>query len=137
MTTYVGRDVTIKIGGTAVTKVQELSFEIDNGQIDVREVGSDTVEEFKWTKIAVTGSMTIRPESTGTYSLQALFNYVLPSNALPTSQPTDAITLEYGTGPDFTLSLTAVSFGTLSSSVAIEDPIEFELPFTGITASVA
>lgn len=137
MTTYVGRDVTINIGGTPVTKVQELSFEIDNGQIDVRQVSTDTVEEFKWTKIAVSGTMTIRPESTGTYSVQALFNYVLPSNALPTAQPTDAITLEYGTGPDFTLSLTAVSWGTLSSSVAIEDPVEFELPFTGITATVA
>lgn len=137
MTTYTGKDVTIKLGAVLVTKLQEFSFEIDNGQIDVRQISTAIVEEFAWTKIGVTGSMTIRPESTGTYSVSALMALVLPSNALPTSQPTDDITIEYGTGPDFTATLDAVSFGSVSCSIGIEEPVEFEIPYTAKSFAIA
>jgi len=63
MTTYVGKDVDIFLGSNQVLYAQELSFEIDNGQLDVREISSDTVKEFVWTKIAVSGSLKIRSYS--------------------------------------------------------------------------
>jgi len=137
MTTYTGKDVTIKLGGTTITKLQEFSFEVDNGQIDVKEISSAIVAEFAWTKIATSGSMTIRPESTGTYSVSALMALVLPSNALPTTQPTDDITIEYGATPDFTATLTAVSFGSVSCSIGIEEPVDFEIPYTAKTFTIA
>lgn len=137
MTTYVGKDVVINIGGTPITRIQEFSFEIDNGQIDVREVGKSTIQEFNWTKQAVTGSMTIRPTSSGTYSISALMGYVLPSNALPTTQPTDDFTIEYGTTPDFTMTFSGISWGQISCSIGIEEPVEFEMPWTGIATTVA
>lgn len=137
MTTYVGKDVTLKLGGTTITKVQEFSFEIDNGQIETREVGESTIQEFAWTKIAVSGSMTIRPDSSGTYSISNLMALVLPSNDLPTSQPTDDITAEFGTVPDFTLTLTDVSWGSISCSIGIEDPVEFEMPYVAIASTIA
>lgn len=137
MTTYVGKDVVIKLGGTQVTKVQELSFEIDNGQIETRQVGSSTWVELAWVKQAVSGSMTIRPDSTGDYSILNLMAMVLPSNDLPTTQPTAAITLEFGVTPDFTMTLTDVGWGTLSSSIGIEEPVEFEMPYIAKATTVA
>lgn len=137
MTTYVGKDVVIKLGGTQVTKVQEFSFEIDNGQIETRQVGSSTIQEFAWTKQAVSGSMTIRPDSSGTYSISALFAFVLPSNDLPTAQPTDDITLEFGVTPDFTLTLTSVAWATLSSTIGLEEATEFEIPYVALASTIA
>ena len=129
MTTYVGKDVDIFLGANQVLYAQELSFEIDNGQLDVREISSDTVKEFVWTKIAISGSLKIRPQSSGNFSLSALYNLVLPSDGLPTSQPTDDIQLKFGDTPDFTLTLTDVSWGQISCSIGIEEPVEFEMPF--------
>lgn len=137
MTTYVGKDVTLELASTPITRVQEFSFEIDNGQIETREVGQSTWQELNWTKQAVTGSMTIRPTSSGTYSVSALMAYVLPSNDLPTAQPTDDIEVIFGTVPDFTLTLTDIGWGQISCSIGIEEPVEFEMPYTAKASTIA
>jgi len=137
MTTYTGKDVTLELDSTPITRVQEFSFEIDNGQIDVREVGKSTLQELNWTKQAVTGSMTIRPTNTGTYTVGALFDYVLPSDDLPTTQPTLDITVKFGTSPDWTLTLTDIGWGSISCSVGIEEPVEFEMPYTAKASTMA
>ena len=137
MTTYVGKDVTLKLGATTLLRVQEMSFEVDNGQIDVREIGQSTLQEFNWTKQAVTGSMTIRPQSSGSWSISALAGLVLPSNDLPTTQPTDDLIVEFGTVPDFTITLTDVGFSKFGGSIGIEDPVEWEMPYTAKATTVA
>ena len=59
MTTYTGKDVTFKIAGSTVGYTQEVSFEIANGQLEIKEIGLETIKEFAWTQINASGSFSI------------------------------------------------------------------------------
>jgi len=143
MTTYVGKDVTVlyDIDGDAAKetlgKVQEISIDIDNGKKDVLSLGSAEITEFAYTKIGVSGSLSVVADNDSTgVSVANLLGLVLPSNGLPTSSPTEDMEVNYGS--DFTITLTDVSFDDASFSSSPEgDPLKIELSFTARGITVA
>jgi len=142
MTTYVGKDVTVEydVDQDAVKEVlalvQEVSIEVNNGRTDIKEVGADTIQEFNYTGVAVSGTLTIIPSAdTENASLDNLFDLVHPASYPP--QNDEDMDLKFGATPDYTVTITNVGFGSLSFSIGLDDVITFELPFVGTNISYA
>jgi hypothetical protein len=149
MTTFVGKDVTVKYDidadGTdeTVALAQEVSVEVDNGRQDIKEIGSDAIQEFNWVGIGVTGSMTIVPQDqSAEYSFGELFDLVHPASGNPSGERGGAakedliLELYDGTGT-YTVTITGVGFGSLSFAIGLEEVITFELPFAAKNISYA
>jgi hypothetical protein len=142
MTTYVGKDVTIEydVDGDDAKEVlalaQECSIEVDNGRTDIKEIGSSIIQEFNYTGVSVSGTLTIVPSAdTANASLDNLFDLVHPAAYPPQSD--EDMDLKFGSTPDYTVTITEVAFGALSFSVGLEDVVTFELPFVGKNISYA
>lgn len=142
MTIYTGKDIYLFYdiaggGDVELQLVQEMSMDLANGEVGNKQLGLDTIKEFAYKGIAVSGSMKVIPQSSGDYSVQNWWNLVLPSNALPVT-PTKDVSIKIGdnTSPDWTILLTKVSFGSAALTFN-EDPFGMDIPFTAITAGIS
>ena len=140
MTTFVGKDVTIKYDvdadntAEALALAQEFTVEVDNGLKEVKEIGDDDIQEFNWVGVAVSGTLSIVPTAGVSGSdLGDLFDLVHPSSGNPSGERAaadDDLLLEFddGTGV-YTFTITGVAFGSFSFSIGLEEIITLELPF--------
>lgn len=136
ITTFVGKDVEIWYDldddstKEQVLLAQDFSFEYDNGKNDIRAIGFSTIQEYNFTGISVTGTITVAPQGTSAdASMTNLFALVDISSSDP--QTDEDMEVRYGSGPDYTLTITDVAFGKISTGISLEDTITFEMPFTG------
>lgn len=125
MTTYTGKDVTFKIGGVAVARSQEVSFEVDNGQIETKELGLSTIKELAWTQ----------QSSSGTFNLVHTSYDII--NDVMTFGTTKTLSLEFGTIPDHTLTFSSVYYGTFDITFSLEEAVTSEISWKAETASVS
>jgi hypothetical protein len=143
MTTFTGKDVTIKYDVDAdnvketLGLAQEISVEVDNGRQDTKEIGTDTIVDFNWVGVAVSGSLTIVPQDNvaTTGSFGDLFDLIRPTSGNPSGNRTGAdddmiIELYDGTGT-YTVTITGIAFGSMGFTGGLEEVITFELPFVG------
>lgn len=125
MTTYVGKDVVFKINTVAVARSQEVSFEVGNGVIEIRELGLDTIKEFAWTQ----------QNCSGTFSLIHTSYDII--NDVMTFGTTKTLSLEFGSIPDYTLTFSIVKYGTFDISFSLEEAVTSEINWNAETASIA
>ena len=125
MTTYTGKDVTFKIGGVKVARSQEVSFEIANGEVGVKELSTATILEFVYTQQDVSGSFSL------IHTDYTIINDVM------TFGTTKTLSLEFGSIPDFTLTFSIVKYGTFDIKFSLEEPVTTEVSYKAETASVA
>jgi len=148
MTTFVGKDILLKYDVDAdnvketLALAQEMSIEVDNGRQDIKEIGSDVIEEFNWVGVAVSGSLTITPSADTTNAdLGNLLDLVRPSSGNPSgnrSGSDDDFLLEFDDGVGtYTITLTGIAFGSHSFTIGQEEVITFEMPFVAKDISYA
>lgn len=125
MTTYVGRDITFKINGSVVGKTQEVSFEIDNGRVETKELGTDEVVERNWTQQNPSGSFQLEHTS-----------YTIINDVL-TAGTTKTLLLEFGTIPDFSLTFSAVKYGSFELTFELEETVKLEVSWNAETVACA
>lgn len=125
MTTYTGKDVTFKINTVAVARSQEVSFEVGNGQIEVKELGLKTIKEFAYTQ----------QNCSGTFSLIHTSYDII--NDVMTFGATKTLSLEFGSIPDVTLTFSIVKYGTFDISFSLEEAVTSEINWNAETASIA
>jgi len=125
MTTYTGKDVIFKINTAPVARSQEVSFDINNGQTDVKELGLATIKEFAYTQQDVSGSFSV---------IHTSYDMI---NDVMTSGTTKTLALEFGSIPDWTLTFSNVYYGTYDITFSLEEPVASEISYKAETASVA
>ena len=125
MTTWTGKDVTFKIDTVAQGYAQEISAEVNNGRQDIKEIGSDTIVDFVYGQSDVSGSFTIL------YTGYDLLTDVI------TFGTTKTLALEFGTVPDYTITMTNVVYGEYTVTFAIDEAVTIEVSYNAetITAS--
>ena len=124
MTTFVGKDVTFKIAGATVGYAQELSFELDNGRKDFKEIGTDKIVGYAWAQYTVSGSFSI-----------IYTNYDILTD-VTTSGTTKTLSLEIGTSPSlYTVTVTNVKYGEYTITFTIDEPVTTEVTWSGEEAS--
>jgi hypothetical protein len=120
MTTFVGKDVTFKIASVAVGYTQEISFELDNGRKDIKELGSDGVVDYAWSQYTVSGSFSL-----------LYTNYDLLTD-VTTSGTTKTLSLEIGASPSlYTVTITNVKYGEYTITFTLEEPVALEVSWSG------
>jgi len=124
MTTYTGKDVTFKIAGSTVGYTQEVSFEIANGQLEIKEIGLETIKEFAWTQINASGSFSI------IHTTYDIINDVL------TYGTTKNLSLEFGSVPDYTLTFNNVKYESFEISFSLEEPVKSEMSWKAETVQL-
>ncbi len=123
MTTYVGRDITFKINGVTVGKTQEVSFDIDNGRVESKELGTDEVVERNWTQQNPSGSFNME------YTSYDIINDVL------TAGTTKTLLLEFGVTPDFSLTFSTVRYGSFELTFELEETVKLEVGWSAETVT--
>ncbi len=124
MTTFVGKDVTFKIAAVTVGYAQELSFELDNGRKDIKQIGTDSIVGYAWAQYIVSGSFSI-----------IYTNYDLLTD-VTTSGTTKTLSLEIGTTPSkYTITITNVKYGEYTITFTIDEPVTTEVSWSGEEAS--
>lgn len=140
MTTFVGKDILLKYDVTnsgsqeTLALAQEMSVEVDNGRQDILSIGTDTIQEFNWVGVAVSGSLTIIPSAdTANSDLGNLFDLVRPSSGNPSGNRTvgdDDFLMEFSDGVGvYSITLTGIAFGSMTFTVGNEEVVGFELPY--------
>jgi len=117
MTVYVGKDVKVKEEGVLVSEAKEVSIEIDNGKVEVVTLGSANIQAFSYTLSSISGSLSMYFVDKG------FIDDVLTFGTSKT------LTIEIGSSPDFTLTLTNVVYETIDISFKPEEVISAELSF--------
>lgn len=123
MTTYTGKDVTFKIGGTKQGESQEFSFEMNNGHIGVLELGSVGIQSHAWGQYSGNGNFKIF------YTEYGMINDVT------TFGTTKTLSLEFGAGPDYTLTMNNVKYGEYTLTFGLDEPVTLEVNYTVETVS--
>jgi hypothetical protein len=124
MTTWTGKDLTFKINTVTQGYVQEISVEVDNGRQDVREIGTSTIVDFVHGLSDVSGSFTM-----------LYTNYDLLTDVI-TAGTTKTLALEFGSIPDYTVTMTNVIYGEYTMNLALDEPVSIEVPYNAETLAV-
>lgn len=124
MTTYTGKDITFKINTVAVARSQEVSFEVNNGQIEVKEISLSTIKEFAYTQQDCSGSFSL---------IHTSYDII---NDVMTFGTTKTLSLEFGSIPDHTLTFSIVKYGTFDITFSLEEAVTSEISWKAETVVV-
>ena len=125
MTVFVGKDVVVKINTVQVAEAKEISVEVDNGKQDCYVLGESTIQEFVYTLMNVSGTMSF-------YYVD--YGFITD---VTTHGTTKTLTLEFGTVPDYTVTLSTVVYSDVSINFSPDEPITGELSFKAGSFSIA
>ena len=125
MTVFVGKDVVVKINTVQVAEAKEISIEVNNGKQNCYVLGKDKIKEMVYTLQDVSGSMSFY------YVNKAFVADVI------THGTTKTLTVEYGTAPDYIMTLTVTVYTDINLNLTPEEAITGELSFKAESFGIA